>query len=82
MCNTKPTPPRHTQCDQLAAIRAFINQLSLVQGEQDQRYMIIGPGCSVGAFTTAEVAPFYSLTQVLKMYGLAVTANKGVSHSS
>lgn len=27
--------------------------------------MIIGPGCSVGASTTAEVAPFYSLTQVL-----------------
>lgn len=51
----------HTmQCGRISATRAFITQL----GERDVRHMIIGPGCSDGAVTVAENAPFRSLTQV------------------
>ena len=48
------------QCGRISATRAFITQL----GERDVRHMIIGPGCSSGAVTVAENAPFRSLTQV------------------
>ena len=51
------------QCDRISATRAFITQL----GERDVRHMIIGPGCSSGAVTVAENAPFRSLTQVIIM---------------
>lgn len=46
------------QCDRLSATRSFINQLGVT------RHMIIGPGCSSGAVTVAEISPFYNLTQV------------------
>ena len=46
------------QCDRLSATRAFISQLP------ERRHMIIGPGCSSGAVTVAEISPFYNLTQV------------------
>ena len=48
------------QCGRISATRTFITQL----GERDARHMIIGPGCSSGAVTVAENAPFRSLTQV------------------
>ena len=53
-----------SQCDRVSATRAFITQL----GERDVRHMIIGPGCSNGAVTVAENAPFRSLTQVNQPY--------------
>ena len=47
------------QCNRLSATRSFIDQLGVI------RHMIIGPGCSSGAVTVAEISPFYNLTQVL-----------------
>lgn len=52
------------QCDRITGVRAFIDQLREESLRNVTRHMIIGPGCSSGAITVAETAPFYQLTQV------------------